>query len=70
MVGFSINAIDASCNSLRNRSVILTLSLQAAFMKRDEFNVLMDQVIERKLLPGNCAQEPKKQVRIMVRSLP
>jgi len=35
-------------------------------MKRDEFNVLMDQVIERTLLPGNCAQEPKKQVRIMV----
>jgi len=36
-------------------------------MKKDDFSLLMDQVIERKLLPGNCAQEPKKQVRIMVR---
>jgi hypothetical protein len=35
-------------------------------MEKNDFSKLMDQVIERKLLPGNCAQEPRKQVRIMV----
>lgn len=40
--------------------------LEAAFMDKQDFSQLMDEVIERKLLPGNCAQEPKKQVRIMV----
>lgn len=35
-------------------------------MEKKDFSKLMDQVIERKLLEGNSAQEPKKQVRIMV----
>lgn len=35
-------------------------------MDRNDFNVLMDDVIERENLPGNTAQEPKKKVRIMV----
>lgn len=35
-------------------------------MHKDDFSLLMDQVIERKLLPGNSAAEPKKTVRIMV----
>lgn len=35
-------------------------------MKKDQFSQLMDQVIERKLLDGNSAQEPKKSVRIMI----
>ncbi len=35
-------------------------------MEKNDFSLLMDQIIERKLLPGNCAQEPKKSVRIMV----
>lgn len=40
--------------------------LEAGFMKRDEFSILMDQVIVRKNLPGNTAQTPKKEVQIMV----
>jgi len=40
--------------------------LEAAFMDKNDFSTLMDQVIERKLLEGNCAQEPRKSVRIMV----
>jgi hypothetical protein len=40
--------------------------LEAAFMDRKDWNTLMDQVIQRKNLPGNSASEPKKQVRIMV----
>ncbi len=40
--------------------------LEAAFMDRNDFNVLMDQIIERKNLPGNSAKDPKKTVRIMV----
>jgi len=40
--------------------------LEAAFMPKKDFNVLMDQIIERELLEGNTAQTPKKKVRIMV----
>lgn len=40
--------------------------LEAAFMDRNDFNVLMDQIIERKNLPGNSAKDPQKEVRIMV----
>lgn len=40
--------------------------LEAGFMKRDDFSVLMDQLIVRKNLPGNTAQEPQKEVQIMV----
>ncbi len=40
--------------------------LEAAFMDRNDFSTLMDQVIERENLPGNSASEPKKKVRIMV----
>lgn len=40
--------------------------LEAGFMDRKDFNVLMDQVIIRENLPGNTAQEPKKKVQIMV----
>ncbi len=35
-------------------------------MDRGDFNVLMDEVIQRKNLEGNCAKDPKKEVRIMV----
>lgn len=35
-------------------------------MDKDEFSILMDQVIVRENLDGNSAQEPKKKVRIMV----
>lgn len=34
-------------------------------MERKDFSFLMDEIICRKLLPGNCAQEPKKEVRVM-----
>lgn len=44
---------------------VMIWDLEAAFMEKKDFNTLMDQVIERKLLPGNSAQTPKKQVRIM-----
>lgn len=40
--------------------------LEAAFIDRPVFNQLMDEVIERELLPGNTAQEPKKRVRILM----
>ena len=40
--------------------------LEAAFLERPVFNVLMDEVITRTLLDGNTAQDPKKKVRIMV----
>jgi hypothetical protein len=40
--------------------------LEAAFMDRDDFNVLMDDIIVRENLPGNSASEPKKKVQIMV----
>lgn len=40
--------------------------LEAAFMHRDDWNQLMDDIIQRENLPGNSAQEPKKKVRIMV----
>lgn len=40
--------------------------LEAAFMHKDEFSCLMDQVIVRENLPGNTAAEPKKKVQIMV----
>jgi hypothetical protein len=40
--------------------------LEAAFMHKDEFSCLMDQVIVRENLPGNSAAEPKKKVQIMV----
>jgi hypothetical protein len=40
--------------------------LEAAFMEKKVFSKLMDEVIERKLLDGNTAQEPHKTVRIMV----
>lgn len=42
------------------------LSSQAAFMDRNDWNTLMDQVIERKNLEGNSASDPKKEVRILV----
>ena len=40
--------------------------LEAAFMDKNDFSVLMDQVIVRKNLEGNSAQTPKKTVQIMV----
>lgn len=40
--------------------------LEAAFMDKNDFSVLMDQVIVRTLLDGNTAQDPKKKVQIMV----
>lgn len=40
--------------------------LEAAFLDKATFNQLMDEVIQRELLPGNSASEPKKKVRIMV----
>ena len=40
--------------------------LEAAFLERPVFNVLMDEIIQRKLLDGNSAQTPKKEVRIMM----
>lgn len=43
--------------------------LEAAFMDRNDFNTLMDEVIVRENLEGNSAQDPKKTVRIMVRFL-
>jgi hypothetical protein len=43
--------------------------LEAAFMEKKDFSLLMDQVIERKLLDGNSAQEPRKTVRIMVSTI-
>jgi len=39
--------------------------LEAGFMDRKEFNVLMDQIIVRENLEGNSAQDPKKKVQIM-----
>lgn len=35
-------------------------------MDKNDFSTLMDQVIVRENLPGNCASDPKKSVRIMV----
>lgn len=35
-------------------------------MHKDDFSVLMDQVIVRENLPGNSAADPKKKVQIMV----
>jgi len=43
--------------------------LEAAFMDKKNFSLLMDEVIERKLLDGNSAQEPRKTVRIMVSAI-
>lgn len=40
--------------------------LEAAFMDKNDFSALMDEVIVRELLPGNTAAEPKKKVRVMV----
>jgi len=40
--------------------------LEAAFMHKDDFSTLMDQVIVRENLPGNSASTPKKKVQIMV----
>ena len=40
--------------------------LEAAFMDRNDWNTLMDEVIVRENLPGNSASTPKKKVRIMV----
>ncbi len=40
--------------------------LEAAFMDRNDFNVLMDQVIVRENLEGNSAADPKKKVQIMI----
>jgi len=40
--------------------------LEAGFMDKNSFNVLMDEIIQRETLEGNTAQDPKKKVRIMV----
>ncbi len=40
--------------------------LEAAFMDKNDFSTLMDDVIVRENLPGNEAGDPKKKVRIMV----
>jgi hypothetical protein len=42
--------------------------LEAAFMDKNDFSTLMDDVIVRENLPGNEAGDPKKKVRIMVRA--
>lgn len=46
--------------------LVLSPIFTAAFMHKDEFSCLMDQVIVRENLPGNTAAEPKKKVQIMV----
>lgn len=40
--------------------------MEAVAMDKNTWELLMDEVIHRELLPGNTAQEPKKKVRIMV----
>ncbi len=40
--------------------------LEAAFMDKQDFSTLMDEVIVRENLEGNTASDPKKTVRIMV----
>jgi len=40
--------------------------MEAGFLKFDEFAALMDEVICEELLEGNCPQDPKKNVRILV----
>lgn len=40
--------------------------LEAAFMDKKDFSLLMDQVIVSETLPGNTAADPKKKVRVMV----
>ncbi len=40
--------------------------LEAAFLDRNDFSILMDQVIVRENLEGNSAADPKKKVQIMV----
>lgn len=40
--------------------------MEAAFMDRNDFSTLMDDVIHRELLQGNTAEAPRKKVRIMV----
>lgn len=40
--------------------------LEAAFMDKNDWNTLMDQVIVKTNLPGNSAATPKKKVQIMV----
>lgn len=50
----------------KSTSVDIFFLFQAAFMDRNDWNTLMDQVIERKNLEGNSASDPKKEVRILV----
>lgn len=38
----------------------------AGFLEKKEFFALMDQVVARQTLDGNCAAEPRKHVRVMV----
>ena len=40
--------------------------MEAAMLEKDQWSQLMDEVIMRENLEGNCAQDPKKKVRIMV----
>lgn len=40
--------------------------MMAAFLEKKEFYALMDEVIDRVLLPGNSAATPKKKVRVMM----
>lgn len=40
--------------------------MEGAFTDKKTWSMLMDQIITRKNLPGNCARTPKKEVQIMV----
>lgn len=40
--------------------------LEAGFMDRNDFSVLMDQIIAKENLPENTPQDPKKRVQVMV----
>ena len=40
--------------------------MEAVNMDKATWELLMDEIIHRELLPGNTAQDPKKKVRIMV----
>ncbi len=40
--------------------------MEAAFVEKKVWYQLMDEVITRTNLPGNTAQEPKKEVRVMI----
>lgn len=40
--------------------------LEAGFMDKNDFSVLMDQIIAKENLPDNTPQDPKKRVQVMV----